>query len=185
MSRTRDGCFGMSTWRDQKNQSALARLAKRLSASFPVCVLSHALRQPLILATQCRAVESYRRHRTLLPDRLAWALTVKSGQPAGWQWRLGSDREFGLPISFRMPPAPYREAEFPRGPDHCGVCGQPVFRSGWHHDLRGDGKPNRSAGWHAACVVAWQLWNAPTGAPPYAEAAPEQEMHDDRTPPLV
>jgi hypothetical protein len=157
-----DGCFGMSTWRDEKNQRARVRLEKRLSASFPACVLSHALRQPLIPATQRRAVESYWRHRPLLADRLARALAAKTGQPAGWEWRLGSDRESGLPISFRMPPAPYRETAFSRGPGHCGVCGQPVYRLGWHRDLWGDDRPNGNATWHAACVVAWQLWTAPT-----------------------
>jgi hypothetical protein len=151
----------MSTWRDEKNQKARARLEKRLSALFPACVLSHALRQPLIPPTQRRAVESYWRHRPLLADRLARALAVKSGQPAGWQWRLGSDKEAGLPMSFRTPPAPYREAAFTRGPGHCCVCGQPVYRLGWHCDLWSDDKPNRNATWHAACVVAWQLWTAP------------------------
>ena len=146
----------------RRTRGRLARLEKRLSASFPACVLSHALRQPLIPATQRRAVESYWRHRPLLADRLARALAAKTGQPAGWQWRLGSDRESGLPISFRMPPAPYRETAFSRGPGHCGVCGQPVYRLGWHRDLWGDGRPNRNAAWHAACVVAWQLWTAPT-----------------------
>jgi hypothetical protein len=37
-----------------------------------------------------------------------------------------------------------------------------VFRFGWHSDLWGKGL-NRNAAWHTACVVAWQLWNAPTG----------------------
>ncbi|UVF21407.1 hypothetical protein HPT29_009940 [Microvirga terrae] len=151
----------MSTWRDEKNQKARARLEKRLSALFPACVLSHALRQPLIPPTQRRAVESYWRHRPLLADRLARALAARSGQPAGWQWRLGSDKDTGLPLSFRAPPAPYREAAFARGPGHCCVCGQPVYRLGWHRDLWDDGKPNRNATWHAACVVAWQFWTSP------------------------
>jgi hypothetical protein len=41
------------------------------------------------------------------------------------------------------------------------VCGQPVYRLGWHVDLWGKG-PNRNAGWHTACVVAWRFWNAPS-----------------------
>jgi len=41
------------------------------------------------------------------------------------------------------------------------VCGQPVYRFGWHADLWGAG-PNRKAGWHAACVIAWELWTAPS-----------------------
>jgi hypothetical protein len=151
----------MSTWRDEKNQKARARLEKRLSALFPPCVLAHALRQPLTPPTQRRAVESYWRHRPLLADRLARALAARSGEPAGWQWRLGSAKETGLPLTFRMPPAPYREAAFGRGPGHCCVCGQPIYRLGWHRDLWDDGKPNRNATWHSACVVAWQLWTAP------------------------
>ena len=73
----------MSTWRDEKNQKARARLEKRLPALFPRPVLAHALRQPLIPPTQRRAVESYWRHRPLLADRLGRSLAAKSGQPAG------------------------------------------------------------------------------------------------------
>lgn len=152
----------MSAWRDERNQKARARLEKRLSGHFPSCVLIHALKQPLIPPTQRRAMESYWRHRPLLADRLARALAARSGPPADWEWRLGSGRDDGLPTSFRIPPAPYREAAFARGPGHCCVCGQPVFRLGWHRDLWGDGKPNRNASWHAACVVAWQFWIAPS-----------------------
>jgi hypothetical protein len=152
----------MSGWRDERNLKSRARLEKRLSAHFPPCVLSHALRQPLTPPTQRRAMESYWRHRPLLADRLARALAAKSGQPAGWQWQLGTGKEEVLPMSFRTPPSPYREVAFSRGPGHCCVCGQPVYRLGWHCDLWDDGKPNKNATWHAACVVAWQLWTAPT-----------------------
>jgi hypothetical protein len=151
----------MSSWRDEKNQKARARLEKRLSERFPPIVLSHALRQPLTPPTQRRAVESYWRHRPLLADRLARALAAKSGGPPGWQWRLGPDKNSDLPKSFRIPPAPYREPAFAQEPGHCCVCGQPVYRLGWHKDLWSDGKLNRNATWHAACVVAWQLWIAP------------------------
>ncbi|MDB5529838.1 MAG: hypothetical protein JWR51_2941 [Devosia sp.] len=41
------------------------------------------------------------------------------------------------------------------------VCGQPVYRLGWHVDLWDKG-PNKNAVWHTACVTAWQLWNAPS-----------------------
>jgi hypothetical protein len=41
------------------------------------------------------------------------------------------------------------------------VCGQPVYRFGWHIDLWETG-PNKNAVWHSACVVAWQFWNAPS-----------------------
>jgi hypothetical protein len=73
---------------------------------------------------------------------------------------LKSDADPQLPASFRTPPAPFREAAFSRGPGHCCVCGQPVYRLGWHVDLWERG-PNRNAAWHTACVTAWQLWNAP------------------------
>jgi hypothetical protein len=46
------------------------------------------------------------------------------------------------------------------------VCGQPVYRFGWHLDLWNAGA-NKNAKWHCACVIAWQFWNAPSG-----EAAP-------------
>ncbi|HZH52532.1 MAG TPA: hypothetical protein VEZ16_11705 [Microvirga sp.] len=152
----------MSTWREERNQKALLRLGSRLSALFPACVLNHALRQPFVPPTQRRAVESYWRHHPLRADRLARALAARSGAPEGWVWRLGQEKVSGLPLSFRMPPAPYREAAFSRGDGHCCVCGQPVYRLGWHRDLWGDGRPNRNATWHAACVVAWQLWTSPT-----------------------
>jgi hypothetical protein len=42
------------------------------------------------------------------------------------------------------------------------VCGQPVFRFGWHRDLWDDGKPTKRSTWHSACVTAWKLWCQPT-----------------------
>ena len=107
------------------------------------------------------------RHRQLLAgaplraDRLARALATRSGAPAGWRWRLKSVDEPDLPASFRAPPAPYREKAFTRGPGHCVICGQIVYRLGWHVDLWHKG-PNKNAVWHTACVTAWQLWNAPS-----------------------
>ena len=61
-----------------------------------------------------------------------------------------------------MPPSPYREPEYARGRGHCCVCGQPVYRFGWHVDLWGTGTPNKNVGWHSACVTAWKLWTAPS-----------------------
>ena len=75
--------------------------------------------------------------------------------------RGASASDDGLPASFRQPPAPYREPQFSKGPGFCCVCGQPVYRFGWHRDLW-DAGPNRRAAWHTACVVAWRLWNAPS-----------------------
>ena len=58
-------------------------------------------------------------------------------------------------------PAPYRERAYARGPGFCYVCGQPVYRFGWHVDLWDTGT-SRNAVWHSACVVAWQFWTAPS-----------------------
>ena len=49
-----------------------------------------------------------------------------------------------------------------KDPGHCCVCGQPIFRFGWHRDLWGDRRPNRNATWHSCCVAAWNLWIAPS-----------------------
>jgi hypothetical protein len=152
----------MSTWRAERNEKARARLERCLSEMFPKCVLDHALRQPLTPPTQRRAVESYWRHHPIRADRLARALAAISGHPEGWHWRLGETKASGLPMSFRVPPAPYRETAFARGPGHCCICGQPVYRLGWHQDVWADRKPNKNATWHTCCVVAWQLWTAPS-----------------------
>ena len=150
-----------SAWRAAKNQRALARLTKALPAIFPATVLRHAMSRPFIPPMPRLAVDAYWRAHPLRADRLARALAARSGAPEDWVWRLGSDRDGGLPTSFRAPPAPYREAAFSRGAGSCCVCGQPVYRLGWHVDLWGAG-PNHNAKWHTACVVAWQLWNAPS-----------------------
>ncbi|WP_244936527.1 hypothetical protein [Methylobacterium currus] len=167
-------------WREARNAAARARLEKSLPAVFPAPVLHHALARPLVPPTPRLAVESYWRHHILRADRLARALAARSGQPEGWAWRLAAGEGLaetgsgetgsageglarkGLPFSFRMPPAPFREAPHHRGKGHCCVCGQPVYRFGWHRDLWGTGAPNRNASWHAACVAAWKLWIAPS-----------------------
>jgi len=77
----------------------------------------------------------------------------------GWGGGAGEGREGAA--SFRIPPAPYRERRFARGAGFCCICGQPVYRFGWHVDLW-DGGANRNAVWHAACVVAWDFWTAPS-----------------------
>jgi hypothetical protein len=151
----------MSTWRAEKNEKALARLNRALPAIFPAPVLTHALGRSLIPTTPRRAVESYWRQHPVRADRLARALARRSGSPEGWSWQLCPDRKDGLAASCRLPPAPFREAAFAKGPGHCVVCGQPVFRFGWHRDLWGEGKPNKNASWHSACVVAWKLWCQP------------------------
>ncbi len=150
-----------SDWRTVRNQRALARLTRALPEIFPAPVLARALDRPFIPPTPRLAIEGYWRAHPLRADRLARALAGRSGPPADWTWRLGSGRNSPLPVSFRTPPAPYREEEFSRGAGHCCVCGQPVYRLGWHTDMWGAG-PNRNARWHAACVVAWHLWTAPS-----------------------
>ncbi len=145
-------------WRAKKNERALARLRRSLPEVFPVVVLQHALSRPLIPPMPRLAIDGYWRAHPLRADRLARALASRTGPPPGWSWRLG---EKGLPASFRTPPAPFREARFSTGPGQCCVCGQPVYRFGWHQDLWQVGL-NRNATWHSSCVVAWRLWTAPS-----------------------
>jgi len=155
----------MSRWQDEKaerNRRAVARLTKALPSVFPPVVLSRALSRPFVPPTPRLAIDSYWRAHPLRADRLARALARRSGAPAGWTWRLGNNRKSGLPVTFRAPPAPYREPAFAPGGGFCCVCGQPVYRFGWRADLW-DGGQNKNANWHCACVIAWQFWNAPSG----------------------
>lgn len=155
----------MSRWQDEKaerNRQAIARLRKALPDVFPPAVLARALSRPFVPPTPRLAIDGYWRAHPLRADRLARALARLSGAPERWVWRLDGDREAGLPATFRAPPAPYRERPFSRGPGFCCICGQPVYRFGWHADLWARG-PNKNAKWHGACVVAWQFWNAPSG----------------------
>ena len=154
----------MSKWQDELdaiNRNAHARLTKALPAVFPANVLAHALARRFITPMPRLAINSYWRAHPVRAERLARALATRTGAPADWTWRLGTNPKAGLPATFRAPPAPYRERAFARGPGFCCVCGQPVYRIGWHADLWGAG-PNKNAMWHAACVVAWRFWNAPS-----------------------
>lgn len=154
----------VSRWQDERaerNRQAVARLNRALPDIFPSAVLSRALGRPFVPPTPRLAIDGYWRVHPLRADRLARALAAKGGAPAGWSWRLGSGRKSGLPASFRAPPAPFRERAYARGPGFCCVCGQPVYRFGWHADLWNMG-PNKNATWHCACVIAWQFWNAPS-----------------------
>jgi hypothetical protein len=155
----------VSKWQDEKaerNRRSIARLERALPEIFPPFLLRRALARPFVPPTPRLAVDSYWRAHPLRADRLARALAAQSGAPEGWAWRLGKRRNSGLPATFRAPPAPYRERAFTRGPGYCCVCGQPVYRLGWHLDLW-DAGPNKNATWHGACVIAWQFWNAPSG----------------------
>jgi hypothetical protein len=157
----------MSKWQERKaeiNRRALARLEKALPDIFPHAVLSRALTRPFIPPTPRLAVDSYWRAHPLRADQLARALAARTGAPHGWSWQLGKTK-IGLPATFRVPPAPYRERAHTRGPGFCCVCGQPVYQFGWHTDLWNTG-PNKRAAWHCACVIAWQFWNAPNAQAP-------------------
>lgn len=154
----------MSNWqqaKDARNREALARLSKNLPTIFPAPVLARALSRAFIPPTPRLAIDSYWRAHPLRADRLARALAARSGAPNGWTWQLGSNRKSGLPTSCRIPPAPYRERVYSRGPGFCCVCGQPVYRFGWHADLWNAGM-NVKANWHCACVIAWEFWNGPS-----------------------
>ena len=140
-------------WLRQRNERARARLLKAAPEGFPKPVLRHALAARWIPELPSRAVELYWRAHPLRADRLARALARRSGAPQGWGW---SEDE-----SFRTPPAPYREERFAKGPGHCCICGQPVFRFGWHRKLGSGGGAGRGQ-WHAPCVAAWKFWNAPS-----------------------
>ena len=156
------------TWQDvkaERNRQAIARLNRMLPEIFPPFIVARALSRPFVPPTPRLAVDSYWRAHPLRAERLARALARRSGAPAGWVWRLGGDRKAGLPATFRAPPVPYRERAFSRGPGYCRICGQPVYRFGWHADPW-QGGANRNANWHAACVIAWQFWNAPSGEAP-------------------
>ncbi len=151
-----------SPWRAQRNAKALARLQRNLPEIFPAPVLLHALARPFIPPTPRRAIESYWRQHPVRADKLARALAALSGPPEGWVWRIGSRNSPGVPLGFRAPPAPFRQQAQAKGPGYCCVCGQPVFRFGWHRDLWDDDRPNRNASWHTCCVAAWKLWTAPS-----------------------
>ena len=119
---------------------------------FPESVWRHAVaRRPLVPATLA--------HHPLRADRLARALAARSGAPEGWSSQVGRQSLEGSSATFRSPPTPYRCTAFARGPGHCCICGQPVYRFGWHADVCGDGA---RASWHLACVAAWKFWNAPS-----------------------
>jgi hypothetical protein len=154
--------MAQSAWRAQRNAAALARLRRNLPQLFPASVLLHALARPFIPPTPRRAIESYWRHHPVRADKLARALAARSGAPEGWAWHIGGGKASAGALGFRAPPAPFREKAHAKDPGHCCVCGQPVFRFGWHCDFWGDERPNRNASWHACCVEAWKLWTAPS-----------------------
>ena len=141
-----------------QNAWAPGSLRRALPETFPAPVLAHALNRRWTPPMPRLAIDSYWRSHPIRADRLCRALAARSGAPKGWRWRIGAK---GLAATFRAPPAPYREKKFSRGSGFCCVCGQAVYRFGWHVDLWNEGR-NPKAQWHTACVVAWRLWTAPT-----------------------
>jgi hypothetical protein len=116
------GCQSMavSTWRAQRNEKAWVRLMRNLPEVFPGAVLVHALSRPFLPATPRRTVDSYWRHHPVRADKLARALAALSGAPEGWVWRVGIQKSRPL-LSFRVPPTPFREPAYTKGPGHCCV----------------------------------------------------------------
>lgn len=155
--------MGRSSRQEQRNEVARARLLGRVSEAFPRPVLVHALSRRRVPPLPRLAVESYWAAHPVRADRLCRALAAMTGHPAGWTWQVSGSTRAGAPRTMRSPPVPFREAAFSRGPGCCCVCGQPVYRLGWHRDLWGEGRPNRRAAWHACCVAAWKLWTDPNG----------------------
>src|SRR5271166_3957815 len=105
----------MSEWQDlkaERNRQSVARLTRALPRIFPSAVLSRALSRPFVPPTPRLAIDSYWRAHPIRADRLARGLAARSGAPSGWSWQLGSDRKNGLPVTFRTPPAPYRERAY-------------------------------------------------------------------------
>ena len=139
------------------NAGALTRLQSPAAAALPDCVRTYAVASRWIPKTARAAVDGYWRAHPLRAERLARALAARSGTPANWQWQLGKASRGG----FRTPPLPFRAAEHRAGPGQCVICGQPVYRFGWHAGRSPDDGPNGRAEWHACCVVAWRFWTAP------------------------
>ena len=113
------GSCNISKWQDEKenrNRRSIARLTRALPGIFPSTVLPRALERPFVPPTPRLAIDSYWLAHPIRADRLARSLAARSGARHGWTWRLGQDRESGLPRTFRIPPAPYRERAHTKGP---------------------------------------------------------------------
>src|SRR5262249_34001113 len=135
-----------SAWRAQRTPRTWPPPTRALPAIPPAPVLPHAPTRPFTPPMPRLAIDGYWRAHPIRADRLARALAAKSGEPAGWAWRLASGRRADLPKTFRFPPAPYRERAFARGPRYlCGCC-PPGYRLRWACRLLGAGgeRPARS-----------------------------------------
>jgi len=141
------------------NMRARAALKASGPEVLPLAVTVHALQSSWIPRTNRAAVDAYWRAHPVRAERLSRLLASRSGAPPDWAWRIGDEGD--LSPTFRVPPLPYRERAHRLGPGHCLVCGQKVFRLGWHADYLGSGESNGRAEWHACCVAAWRFWTAP------------------------
>ena len=154
---SRRGRPKMSKWqaeKAEKNRRSLARLNRALPGIFPSAVLSWALSRPFVPPDPAAFDKFIGAPTRSAPIGLARALAARSGAPSGWTWQLDATGKHGLPATHRAPPAPYRERPYNQGSGFCCVCGQPVYRFGWHVDLWDSGA-NTNASWHCACVIAW------------------------------
>jgi hypothetical protein len=147
-----------SEWRLERNRRSLERLERALPRIFPVPVLVHAFGRPLIPPLPRLAVDSYWRAHPLRADRLARALAAKTGAPSGWTWTVSNSRKDGP--TFRIPPAPYREAPFKLGPGRCCICGQPSIASAGISTF-GLAGPTETLSGTPPAFAAWRLWIAP------------------------
>jgi len=104
----------MSGWQElkaERNRRSALRLTKALPPIFPRIVRARALARPFVPPTPRIAIESYWRAHPIRADRLDLAARGPQGRPA-------------FHVSARHPQ-----------PGFCCVCGQPVYRLGWHADF--------------------------------------------------
>jgi hypothetical protein len=147
MMPPRLGNLTMLGWQElkaERNRRSLVRLTKALPPIFPRIVLARALARPFVPPMPRLAVESY--WGAIQFEPIAWRehLRLAAERPMAG---LGGWGTAGA--AFRAPPAPYREAEHALGPGFCWVCGQPVYRLGWHVDLWNNGS-NKNTVWHGS-----------------------------------
>ena len=123
------------------------------------------------------AADAYWRAHAIRADRLARALAARERRTR----RMDVARRIGRRPAGNLPRSAgaVSRAAIRQGPGFCCVCGQPVYRFGWHRDLW-DAGPNRRAEWHTACVVAWRLWNAPSDHDRDAAAPAGAALRADR-----
>ena len=128
----------MSRWqavKAERNRQSLDRLNRALPGIFPSAVLGWAIGRPFVPPTPRLAIDSYWRAQPIRADRRTRRLAARSGPPTGWTWQIDKKGKDGLPTTYRTPPAPYREDAYAQGSGFCCICGQPVYRFGWHVDL--------------------------------------------------